>query len=326
MSSFITTAFVQQYSANIYMLAQQKGSRLRPYVRQESQRGVTAYYDQIGAVNAVKKVNRGGDTPILDTPYARRAVTMNDYEWADLIDEQDKIRTLIDPQNAYAQAAMWAMGRSMDDEIIAAALGNAKTGVDGSTIVALPASQYVGAVVTQPNPYNGTAPTPAVSNLNVETLIRVKSKFGVADTDEDEPVHMAVTQSEIDALLNQTQVTSADYASVKALAQGTVDSFMGIQFHRLQRLPTAGSGGFVATISLSAPYGTVTLSSGNGNNCRRCFAWKPSGLLLAIGEDMVGKIDPRPDKSYSTQVYARMSIGATRMEEVKVVAVLCTES
>jgi len=35
MSSQITTAFVQQYSANIQMLSQQMGSLLRDKVRQE---------------------------------------------------------------------------------------------------------------------------------------------------------------------------------------------------------------------------------------------------------------------------------------------------
>lgn len=323
MSSQISTAFVQQYSANIYILSQQKGSRLRPYVRQESQKGKTAYYDQIGAVNAVKKVGRHSDTPLLDTPHSRRAVTMNDYEWADMIDDQDKIRTLIDPTNSYAMAAMWAIGRSMDDEIIAAALGTAKTGEDGATSVILPATQYVGAVITQASPYNGVVPTAALSNLNVETLIRVKSKFGIADTDEDEALHIAVTQSQIDSLLGQVQVTSADYNGVKALVEGKVDTFMGFKFHRIQRLPTAGSGGFLAAVTLAT--GVVALSTGNANNFRRCFAWKESGLLLAVGQDYEGRITERADKSYATQVYARMSCGAVRMEEVKVVAILCQE-
>ena len=38
------------------------------------------------------------------------------------------------------------------------------------------------------------------------------------------------------------------------------------------------------------------------------------------------RIDERADKSYATQVYYCMSIGATRMEEAKVVEVQATES
>jgi hypothetical protein len=41
---------------------------------------------------------------------------------------------------------------------------------------------------------------------------------------------------------------------------------------------------------------------------------------------MTARVSERDDKSYATQAYACMSIGATRMEEEKVVEILCTES
>jgi hypothetical protein len=315
MSSLITEAFVKQYSANIFHLSQQKGSRLRSFVRSEAQKSKYEFFERLGATAAVLKASRHGDTPLMNSDHSRRRVGLADYEWADMIDNEDKIRTLIDPQSAYVQSAMMAMGRSMDDVIIEAALGTAYSGEEGATSVILPASQYVGAVVSG---------TPAVSNLNVETLIRVKSKFGVNDVDSEIPLHIAVTQSQIDAMLGQTSVTSADYNNVKALVEGKVDTFMGFKFHRIQRLPTAGSGGFLAAITTTT--GAVALSTGNGNNCRRCFAWAQDGLVLSVGQDMLASIDKRADKSLATQVYARMSIGATRLEENKVVGILCTES
>ena len=61
----------------------------------------------------------------MDTPHSRRMVTMDSWEWADLIDDADKVRMLIDPTSSYAKAAAAAMGRAMDDEIIAAATGTA---------------------------------------------------------------------------------------------------------------------------------------------------------------------------------------------------------
>ena len=314
MSSQITEAFVKQFSANVFHLSQQKGSKLRPLVRKEMQHSKAAFYDRIGAVSAVLKAGRHSSTPQLDTPHSRRMVTMNDYEWADMIDDQDKIRMLNDPTSAYAQAAMWAMGRSQDDVIIAAALGTAYSGEDGTTSVILPASQYVGAV---------NSGASAISNLNIGTLIRVKSKFGINEVDESIPLNIIVSQSQIDSLLADTQITSSDYATVKALVKGEVDSFMGFKFHRTQRLPVNGSGSFLASTTLAT--GAVALSTGTSNNARRCFAWAEDGLLLSTGKDITGKISERADKSYSTQVYACMSIGAVRMEEVKVVAVLCHE-
>lgn len=310
MSQEITTAFVQQYSSNVFFLSQQKGSKLRGAVRSESQKGKSAFYDRIGSVTAVKKISRHSDTPQLDTPHSRRMVTLSDYEWADLIDDQDKIRTLIDPQSDYAMAAMWALGRAIDDAIIAAAGGTAYGGESGGTSIAYSNSNRYAA--------NNAS---AVSNLNVLTLRATKKLLDAADVDESIPRYMAITSSQLSSLLGETAVSSADYNSVKALVQGEVDTFMGFKFIRTERLVTVA-----ASESLTGSGTTGAVGSGTSlTGARKCYAWAQDGLLLAVGEDMKGKIDPRPDKSYATQVYACMSIGATRMEEAKVVEVICTE-
>jgi hypothetical protein len=312
MSIQITEAFVQQYSANVFHLSQQKGSRLRAAVRNESQVGKAAFYDRIGSVSAVKKVGRHSPTPQLDTPHSRRRVTLEDYEWADLIDSQDKIRMLQDPQSEYVIAAMWAMGRAMDDEIILAALGNAYAGETGSTVVVHPNSQKYAA-------NNGTSFT----NLNVRTLRAVKRIMDEQEVDPSEKRYLVCSAKQIDSLLGQTEVTSSDFNSVKALVQGEVNTFMGFEFIRIERLATVASGAAWATASPT----TGAVGSGSSTvGFRRAFAFSMPALLLAIGQDMVSRIGERADKSYSMQVYAMMSIGATRMEEAKVVEIQCNEA
>ena len=93
MSSQITTAFVQQYSNNVAMLSQQKGSLLRASVDVESVVGKNSFFDQVGVATAQKRVTRHADTPQIDTPHSRRRCSLVDYEYADLIDKQDKVRT-----------------------------------------------------------------------------------------------------------------------------------------------------------------------------------------------------------------------------------------
>ena len=115
MSTEITTAFVEQYSSNIQMLSQQKGSLLRDKVRVESVTGKNAFCDQVGSVTASVRSTRHADTPQSDTPHSRRRVSLVDYEFADLIDDLDKVRMLVDPTSTYALAAAYAMGRAMDD-------------------------------------------------------------------------------------------------------------------------------------------------------------------------------------------------------------------
>ena len=309
MSSEITTAFVQQYSANVFHLSQQKGSRLRKAVRSESQKGKSAFYDRIGSVTAQLKTGRHSSTPQLDTPHSRRRVTLADYEWADLIDGQDKIRMLNDPTSEYAMAAMWAMGRAMDDVIIDALGGTAYGGETGGTSVDLANANKLGA-------HTGSA----LSDLNTKTLRAAKRYLDAAEVDPSIKRWLVCSSKQIEAMLGQTEVTSSDYNSVKALVQGDVNTFMGFEFISLERLDTQ-------TTALSCSTSTGAAGSGSSVlNSRQCYAFAQDGVLLAIGEDMVGKISERDDKSYATQVYAKMSIGGTRMEENKVVQILCTEA
>lgn len=308
MSTLITNAYVKQFSANVLMLSQQKGSRLQMCVRNETQKGISAFYDRLGKTAAVKKTTRHSDTPLVNSDHSRRMVSMVDYEWADLIDDQDKIRILISPESLYAQAAMWALGRSKDDEIVKAAQGNSYSGEDGSTTVTVPNSQRVGAT-------DGTVG----SRLNVDTLRRIGAIFGNNDVDESEEKYICVSQNQITNLLSQTQVTSADYNNVKALVDGKVDTYMGFKFIRSQRLLLNPS-----NLSFSATDGTVGAGGLTADTTyQQIFAWAREGLLLATGMDIKARIDERADKSYATQVYAALSCGATRMEEEKVVIGLC---
>lgn len=313
MSFQIPTAHVKQYSANVFHLSQQKGSRLRMAVRQESLRGESGFYDRIGVATAVKKTSRHSDTPQIDTPHSRRRVTMVDYEYADLVDNQDKIRTIFDPANPYAVAAMNALGRAMDDEIISGALGNAFGGVDGGTSVALPDTQKVAA-------HDGSTTTGV--NFNVRTWRKVKEKFDGNDVDESIQRYITFTSSQLQNLLAETEITSSDFNTIKALVQGEVDSFLGFKTIRSERLGRSAS-----NVTYNVTNGTV--GSGTGTitaaNSRRCIAWAEDGVLLAIGMDMTARISERDDKSYATQVYASLSLGSTRMEEEKVVEVICSE-
>jgi hypothetical protein len=290
MSNQITTAFVQQYSSNVQMLSQQMGSYLRSAVDVETIVGKNAFFDQVGKTTAVLRTSRHSDTPQIDTPHSRRRVSLGDYEWADLIDNADKVRMLIDPTSSYAKAAAAAMGRAMDDVIITALGGTSFTGETGGTSVVLPAAQ---------KPYSSSQTT----GLTVDKLLDAKKTLDLADVDPSLPRFFVCGPTQISNLLNETEVTSSDFNTVKALAQGQLDSFLGFKFIVSNRLK------FDAT----------------NTDDRLCYAFTADAIKLAVGKDVMARIDERADKSYSTQVYYCMSIGATRMEEEKVVEIACDE-
>lgn len=309
MSSQITTAFVKQYSDMLFHLSQQKGSRLREAVRVEMQKGESKFYERLGEVTAIQRLSRHEDTPQIDTPHSRRMVTMVDYVYADLIDDEDKIRSLINPESPYLQAQVWAHGRAMDDKIIAAALGNAYSGVDGSTTVALPSTQRIASVASS-----------AGANLNVQALRRAKQKLDEQDVDPSIPRYCALNASALQSLLSETEVTSSDFNTVKALVQGELDTFLGFKFIRTERL-TSQSG----SLAFNTTSGAVGSGGGDANGYKQVICWAKDGLLLSVGKDITTKISERDDKNYAMQVYSKMSIGSTRLEEEKVVEILCAQ-
>ena len=284
MSFEITTAFVQQYNSSVIMLSQQKGSRFRRAVRNETQVGKNEFFDRIGATAAQKRTTRHGDTPLMNTPHSRRRVSLADYDWGDLVDNLDKIRTLIDPTNQYTIAASNAMGRSMDDVIAEAFFGTAYSGEEGSTSVTFPTAQQIAA--------GGVGLTVA--------KLRTARKMLKANEVEGK-LYCGISAEQEEELLATTEVTSSDYNSVKALVHGEVNTFLGFDFIRSERLPTDSSGD------------------------RRIPCWTEQAMVLSMGKEPVARISERADKNYSVQVYNCMALGATRLEDEAVVEIKCVE-
>lgn len=292
MSVQITTAFVESYKSNVMHLTQQKGSRLRRAVRTEMVNGKSGFYEQLGSTAARKRTSRHSDTPRMDTPHARRRVTLEDYDWADMVDGEDQIRMLIDPTSPYAEAAAFAMGRAMDDAIIEAATGTAYTGVDGSTSTTFDSAMTVAVTERWPGV------TSANCGLNVAKILAAKEKLGSQDVDPDDDCYMVVNARQIKSLLLDTHISSHDYNAIKPLVEGKVTAYGGFTLIPTQRIGLSGADD-------------------------RVIYWAKGGLLLGIGRDITSRIGERPDKNYGTQVFCAMTIGATRMEEARVGDIIC---
>lgn len=280
-------------------------------VRNESQNSESAFYDRIGEVEAIEKVGRNQNVVIQDVPHSRRRVTTRDYYYGSMVDQEDKLRMIQSPESQYALAAAYTLGRKMDDVVIASALGTAYSGKEGETSVAFPDSQVIAG-------FDGTTTTGV--GLNVQTLIAIKTKF-MANEVEPGDLYIAVSSAQLANLLNEEKATNSDYAAIKALVQGDIDTFMGFKFIHTERLPvTAASTTYSVSVG-SIGAGTGTLAAG----ARRCFAWKKDGLLLSIASGVDTKMDPIPEKFHAVQILAKMSIGGVRMEEEKVVEIRCKE-
>jgi hypothetical protein len=296
MSFSVDIALVNAYRSNIELKFQQMGSRIRPHVRVESQHAEFDYYDRIGPTDAVEVINRHSDTPLVGTDHDRRRCNLRDFDWADLIDNKDRLRMLADPTSAYTMNAIYALGRSMDDVIISAAYGTAYAGKAGEVSVTFPSAQQVAVNYVE----SGVA---ANSNLTIGKLRKVRYLLDKAEAanEGEHDLTAIVDPSQIQSLLRATEVTNSDYNTIKALVAGEIDTYMGFKFIKSNRLPVSSSQ-------------------------RKALFFERQGLLLASAQEIAVDVGPRRDKRNSVQVYVCASFGAVRMWEEKVIQVLCDET
>jgi hypothetical protein len=216
--------YAQQYQDAVMQLAQQQGSKMRPIVFTKTVDSEKVNFERLGETAAVAKTTRYTDTPNVEMVHSRRVATLSDYHWATMHDWTDGVRMLVDPKGAYTKAGAWAMGRAIDDLIIAAALGNATD--DAGSSVALPAGQKIAEA--------GTA------GMTLAKILEAKRILDAAEV-ENEDRYFVLGSQQLEDLLNVTEIKSADYNSVKALVEGQIDSYLGFKFIRSERLSIASS-------------------------------------------------------------------------------------
>lgn len=291
MSVNIPTHFVQQYSTNIQLLLQQKGSKLRNAVMVGSHVGKQASpVDQIGKVEMQPVSGRFNPMARVDAAMDRRWVTPSDFDLPQLIDDFDKLRLITDPSSAYVQNAVMAAGRQFDKLICAAFTGTAKTGETGSTSTSFTAANEVDVAVGGAN-----------SKLNVAKLKAVKELMMAKFVDFDqEEVYVGITAADHAALLNEIQVVSLDFNAKPILVDGKVTEFLGFKLIHCELIETALAGTNEVTLPV----------------------WAKSGMHLGLWNDIQNTVSRRNDlQGEPWQLYTKMTAGATRLEEDKVYAI-----
>lgn len=290
----ITTAMKNTYDKTFKLLEQQMGSELQMLVRKEMIEGEYKYFDFIDAADATEVFTRNADTVNEDLVYARRRINLRRFTFAPLIDEYDKLALINDPTSDIVQDALAAMGRTKDKLLVEAAFGTTYGGYDGTT-------SYV----------HDTANNQIAAGATGLTLTKLRSArtiFNAANVPKALPKYIACTAAQIEDLLEDTTLTNSDYAVVKALVNGEVNSFMGFTF-----------------IEVNGEVDGSPIIPVDAASARRVLAWAEDGLLLGVGKDVETDIQQRIDKNYSYQIYNKMWIGAMRTSEKKIVEILCAE-
>lgn len=280
---------VLEFSAATAMLLQVRGGKFRNRVMNGSHKGEGASpVNQFGLVDMATPAGRFAPKNLTQIDVARRWVYPEDSDLTVPIDNFDLQRLIEDPKGPIAEAVAIAIAKKEDRQIIAAFDATAAVGVRGATSEAFDANFSIA---------SGSV------GLTVDKLREVRRKMAIANVDlEAERIQLAITPYQMDDLLSQIEVTSGDFVSGRALEEGRILRYLGMDIFETNLLP---------------------ISSGT----RSCFAFVKSGVHF--GTWMAPETDVYQEKTLAGDpwmVSAKMVTGATRLENGRIVRVYCTEA
>tara|TARA_R110000822_G_scaffold131449_3_gene268444 strand:- start:276 stop:1115 length:840 start_codon:yes stop_codon:yes gene_type:complete len=221
------------------------------------------------------------DVVPMNLTFAQVTATMTDYIAAEYSDIFNQSHVNFSERQELVQAVGKSIGRRMDQV----------------TLDALTAASGTGTVA---NSLGG-----ANTDLNIEKLRETKRLMDAANVDPDGRTFIMHANS-LEALLGDTEVTSSDFASVKALVNGEVNQYMGFNFVMLGDMD---EGGLVK----------------DGSNDRILFAFSKSALGMGTSMDQQSRVDYIPEKT-SFLVASMFSAGAVAIEGAGIVKITCREA
>ena len=289
----ITSAYIESFESAVRQLAQQGSAKLRNFVTEIQNQSEAHNWDRLAASSARKKTTArmvspaGGDgsggvgeTDGLD--WTRRKTAVETWDTGEVVEQEDVVQMLIDPNSASTQNLAMNMRRAVDDIIITAATGDALDGDNAP--VTFPAGQVVGSASTV---------------ISLDTVLETAQKFYENDIDPDEQKVFVINPVVQRRLMQLMEVTSGDYQNSKALATGYLPNWMGFEWIVSNRL-----------LNPDTLDGDVS-----------CLAFTRKAIGLHVAKDISAKVGERTDMSFAWQLYCHMSMGAVRTEDEHIVHV-----
>jgi len=278
MAQNVTTAFVTLFESEVKQ-AYQAQAMLRGTCRTRTGvQGNTVKFPKIGKGVATPRIPQTDVTP-LNVTYSQVTANMSDYIASEYSDIFHQSHINFDERRELVEVVSKAIARRMDQIVIDAL--NASSGA--STVA--------------------TSIGGASSNMNIDKL-RATAKAMNEKNVPSEGRYLLMHASQLDALLGETETTSSDFASVKALVRGEINSFMGFNILTMGDRDEGG---------IPKP------------STRTCFAWHKDSLGYAESMAQKSEINYVPEKT-SFLVSSMFSAGAVAIDDEGIVKISCTEA
>ncbi len=277
MAQNVTTAFVTLFESEVKQ-AYQSEALLRGTMRTRTGvQGNTVKFPKIGKGVATARINQTDVTP-LNVTYSTVQAQMSDFIAAEYSDIFLQTHINFDERRELVEVVSKAIARRMDQ----------------ICIDALDAASSPSTVATT---VGGSG-----SNMNVAKL-RAAAKALNEKNVPSENRYVLMHASQLDSLLSETEVTSSDFAAVKSLVQGEVNTFLGFTFITMGDRDEGG---------VPKP------------STRTCFAWHQDSMGYAESMAQKSEVNYIPEKT-SFLVSSMFSAGAVAIDDDGIVKISCTE-
>ena len=273
----ISSAYVQLFDAEVKQ-AYQASRALAGVTRERTNvEGNQVKFPKIGKGTATVRVPQTDVTP-LNVTYSQVTASMSDYIAAEYSDIFHQAKVNFDERRELVQVVGNAIGRRMDQLVIDA----------------LNAASSPSTVDTN---VGGTA-----TNLNLAKLLAAKKALDAKNVPQEGRC-MVIHANGLSALLDETELTSSDFSTVKSLSRGELDTFLNFKFIMLGDRDEGG---------LPLP------------STRTSFAFHRDAVGLGISMNQKSEINYVPEKT-SFLVSSMFSAGAIAIDDEGIVKISSTE-
>jgi len=252
MSKNLTNAAVIEFDNEVKHEYQGAGKLRSTVTLRSGVVGESYKFTRMGKGIANQKATQADVTP-MDIEHARQTATLSNWNAPDYTDIFDAAEVNFDEKQELAQTIAKALARREDQLIIDA--------MTGLTFAATNDGNADTARVFDDS---------ATTNFTLDLLRDAQGHFQDLEVEEGE-LHLALRAAALQQLLEDTEVTSTDFNTVRALVNGTLDSYMGFKIHVIGTRSEGGLPGVAAD--------------------RVAYAWHKPAIGLAIGIDMKTSID-----------------------------------
>lgn len=252
MSKFLSSAAITEFDAEVKHEYQGMG-KLRNCVTVRTGVVGEAYkFTRMGKGQANQKASQADVTP-MDISHARQTATLTNWNAPEYTDIFDQAEVNFDEKQELAKTIAGAI-RRREDQLI---------------LDAMEAVTY--AATNDSDPDTGRVfDISATRNFDLDSIRSAVGHLNDIEAEESDR-YIVLRAQALQTLLEDSTVTSDDYNTVKALVNGTLDTYMGLKFITVGTRAEGGLAGVAAD--------------------REAYVWQKSAVGLAVGIDMRTTID-----------------------------------